>query len=101
MPAQRTEQHVPYAQRLARESVKFGLRVGGSLFRHGPGLFAAGLVGLPFAILGLGRKDEDEPVQPDESFIPLNWKSGYLYDENGNPGIVPQDELDRYHNGFI
>lgn len=96
-----TTRHVPYAQRLARESVRFGLRVGGSLLKHAPGLLGIGLAGLPLAILGMGRSDHEEPAGIEDSFNPVNWKSGYNYDEDGNPAAVPQNELDKYHNGFI
>jgi hypothetical protein len=93
--------HVPYAERLARESVKFGLRVGGSLLKHAPGLLGIGLAGLPLALLGMGGGNDNDPVGIDDSFNPVNWKTGYNYDEDGIPAAVPQDELDRYHNGFI
>ena len=97
----RKTRHVPYAQRLARESLKFGLRVGGSLLKHTPGLLGLGIVGLPLAVLGMGGGDQEESAKSGDSSNPANWKAGYFYDEDGNPGIVPQDELDRYHNGHI
>nr|WP_145550043.1 hypothetical protein [Variovorax boronicumulans] len=93
--------HVPYAERLARESAKFGLRVGGSLLKHAPGLLGIGLAGLPLALLGMGSRGAEERPGGDLSFTPVDWKTGYNYDENGTPAAVPQDELDRYHNGFI
>lgn len=89
--------HVPYAQRLARESVKFGVRVGGTLLKHA----GLGLLALPVAMLTGGSRDADEAVAGDNGSHPANWKTGYLHDENGTPGIVPQDELEDYHNGFI
>lgn len=89
--------HVPYAQRLARESVKFGVRVGGTLLKHA----GLGLVALPLAMVGLGRKDADEPPEDENIFNSVNSRGGYIYDETGSPHMVPQDELDKYHNGFI
>ncbi len=57
---------VPYAERLARESVKFGLRVGGSFLRHGPGLLRAGVFGLPLLLMGMAAShDSDEGVADD------------------------------------
>lgn len=89
--------HVPYAQRLARESVKFGLRVGGTLLKHA----GLGLVAFPFAMAGLGRKDADETVDDEDIFNSVNSRAGLMYDEYDTPHMVPQDDIDRLHNGFM
>lgn len=89
--------HTPYAQRLARESVKFGLRVGGTLLKHA----GLGLVAVPFAIAGLGRKDADEAGEDEDIFNSVNSRAGLMYDEYDTPHIVPQDDIERLHNGFI
>lgn len=97
-----TKKPVPYAERLARESVKFGLRVGGSLLRHGPGLLKAGLLGAPLLLLGIGGKsdgtdDENASGISDQG----NSAAGVRYDEFGEPDFVAENEADDYNRGLI
>lgn len=99
-----TKKPVPYAERLARESVKFGLRVGGSLLRHGPGLFKAGLFGLPIALLGgIGTKRDwelrDDPVEEADAF---EVRGDLTYDAHGEVvSPLTEKELDDYNHGLI
>lgn len=93
-----TKKPVPYAERLARESVKFGLRVGGTLLRHAPGLLKTGIVGLPLAILGLARSDRDVSEEQEEvDRFPVDaieaWDQGVHNGEKPGNGL-----LDRYGN---
>jgi hypothetical protein len=100
---------VPYAERLARESVKFGLRVGRSFVRHGPGLLKAGILGLPLAMLGgLGGSRRDDPTE--ENPASTHRRADFLYVENGShsasypttdPLFSSDQEFNDYHDGKI
>lgn len=104
-----TKKPVPYAERLARESVKFGLRVGGSFVRHGPGLLKAGLLGLPLAMLGGlsgSRRDDLEGENPASA----HRRPDLLYVENRehsasypttDPLFSSDQEFNDYHDGKI
>lgn len=93
---------VPYAERLARESVKFGLRLGGSLLRHTPGLLKIGVIGMPLVILGAGQRTASTDPEDDEDiFNAVTSEAGLIYDEHGEPHIVAQNELDDYNHGLI
>lgn len=89
---------VPYAERLARESVKFGMRVGGSFLRHGPGLLKAAVFGVPVALLGMyGRDRDDRESQDDLDQVPADayeaWDQGIHNGDKPGNGL-----LDRYGN---
>lgn len=106
-----TKKPVPYAERLARESVKFGLRMGGSFLRHGPALLKAGLLGLPLAMLGgLGRGPRDDGA--DEGLVSATRRPDLLYADGAEhsaiapmgsdePIFMSEDEFNDYHDGKI
>ncbi len=99
-----TKRPVPYAERLARESVKFGLRVGGSLLRHTPGLLKIGILGLPLALLGAsGNRDEEEfgEAEADRS-NEFEVRGDLVYDGHGELlSPLTEKELDDYNHGLI
>lgn len=95
-----TKKPVPYAERLARESVKFGLRVGGTLLRHAPGLLKAAVIGLPLAMLGTATADRDaagHDVDNELDHVPADayeaWDQGIHNGDKPGNGL-----LDRYGN---
>jgi hypothetical protein len=93
--------HVPYAERLARESVKFGLRMGRSLLKHAPGLLGIGLAGLPLALLGMGAESADDSDEKPRGFDSIDSRGGYMFDETVRPHALAQDDIDKYHHGLL
>lgn len=97
-----TKKPVPYAERLARESVKFGLRMGGSLLRHGPGLLKAGLFGLPLAMFGMTSREESADEFTGTGISDQgDSAAGVRYDEFDQPDFVAQSEVDDYNRGLM